>query len=444
MAEIVVVGGGFAGISASIRLAKLGHAVTLLEASDRLGGQLLPYERDGLVWPAGPQTLTVPATLRDLFRKSGRPVERVLDLQHVVPGRRHVFGYYDDDVPTRAPTPRGTVLDLPMGSRADQQEELDSVLGAGTGAAWNAWLNALAPSWDVLRTRAIDRAFSGPKDLDRQDRRTLRPRLTLARAVRRKLSDERLTAMVIDRGRLGGQQPRTTPAFVAVADVIERSFGRWRIDGGDAALLSALVQRLAERRVDVRLGSPALDVVLADGQVSGVLLDRSVLAADLVVWAAPAPPPTIGDPITALPVLRTARTLLVLGTDAVALPPETVVHHDPPLRIASDHTRADLRQAWTVEHSGDEDVLATLAKYGIDVREQVEARWDLSAVDLARRADGAAHGWQWSGWRTGVQHPGVGAPRAGLFRVGVNTHPGPSLEQVAMGTATLATGIGKA
>ncbi|MEJ7756384.1 MAG: FAD-dependent oxidoreductase [Nocardioidaceae bacterium] len=234
----------------------------------------------------------MPATLRDLFRKSGRPLERVLDLQHVVPGRRHVFGYYDDDVPT----PRGTVLDLPMGSRADQQEELDSVLGAGTGAAWNAWLNALAPSWDVLRTRAIDRAFSGPKDLDRQDRRTLRPRLTLARAVRRKLSDERLTAMVIDRGRLGGQQPRTTPAFVAVADVIERSFGRWRIDGGDAALLSALVQRLAERRVDVRLGSPALDVVLADGQVSGVLLDRSVLAADLVVWAAPAPPPRSATP----------------------------------------------------------------------------------------------------------------------------------------------------
>src|SRR5699024_8140573 len=137
VASVVVVGGGFAGLSAAVRIAKLRHQVTLLEAADDLGGQLRPLVRDGFSFDHGYSVLTVPATLRDLFRKSGRPLERVLDLQHLSPARRHVFR-------------DGAALDLPTGSRSAQTEAVNS-LGGRLGEEWTGWLDGFADVWDTLR-----------------------------------------------------------------------------------------------------------------------------------------------------------------------------------------------------------------------------------------------------------------------------------------------------
>src|SRR5687768_3234277 len=105
MARVVVVGGGFAGMSAAARLAKLRHDVTLLEATSTLGGRLRGHTINGTTWQLNADTVTLPGVLRDLFRKSGRPIERVVDLVHTA-GRRHIF------------TDK-SVLDLPLGSRAE-------------------------------------------------------------------------------------------------------------------------------------------------------------------------------------------------------------------------------------------------------------------------------------------------------------------------------------
>jgi flagellar motility protein MotE (MotC chaperone) len=91
MARVVVVGGGFGGMAVAVRLAKLGHEVTLLERAERLGGALTTVRADGFTWDAGPTHTMLPAVLRDLFRKSGRPIERELDLVPLDCIREHRF-----------------------------------------------------------------------------------------------------------------------------------------------------------------------------------------------------------------------------------------------------------------------------------------------------------------------------------------------------------------
>src|SRR5687767_4938081 len=77
MARVVVVGGGFGGLASAARLARLGHEVTLVERSATLGGALATVTSDeGFAWDAGPTTTLLPAVVRDLFRKTGRPLER--------------------------------------------------------------------------------------------------------------------------------------------------------------------------------------------------------------------------------------------------------------------------------------------------------------------------------------------------------------------------------
>ena len=127
MANVVVVGGGFAGLSAAARLAKLRHDVALLEAGDRLGGRLHGHVVDGQAWPLDVETVSLPGVFRDLFRKSGRPLERVLELTKTA-GRRHMF---DDR----------SVLDLPLGNRGDQHEAIVGVFGEDE---WSPWVDQRA------------------------------------------------------------------------------------------------------------------------------------------------------------------------------------------------------------------------------------------------------------------------------------------------------------
>src|SRR5688500_6014647 len=222
MARVVVVGGGFAGMSAAARLAKLRHEVTLLEAGDELGGRLRGHTIDGRTWQLSPDTVTLPGVLRDLFRKSGRPIEQVLDLVQVG-GRRHVF---EDR----------SQLHLPLGSRGDQREAVVGALGVDT---WSPWVDTLADPWDTLRRSVLERLLDRD-DLDRSTRRAIGARRPLNRVARRDLVDDRLRSIVLDAVRLDGHQPTSVPAFVAVQHYVERTFGRWRVEGGLPKLADAL------------------------------------------------------------------------------------------------------------------------------------------------------------------------------------------------------------
>ena len=74
MARVVVVGGGFGGLASAARLAKLGHAVTLVERSPHLGGALRPFEADGFVWENLAHTLLLRVVRRGWRRWKGRPL----------------------------------------------------------------------------------------------------------------------------------------------------------------------------------------------------------------------------------------------------------------------------------------------------------------------------------------------------------------------------------
>ena len=89
--RVVVVGGGLGGLASAARLAKLGHEVTLVEQAAELGGALTFETAEGFTWDRGAHGTLLPAVLRDLFRKSGRPLERELDLEPVEVVRHHRF-----------------------------------------------------------------------------------------------------------------------------------------------------------------------------------------------------------------------------------------------------------------------------------------------------------------------------------------------------------------
>jgi phytoene desaturase len=449
MARVVVVGGGFGGMAAAARLAKLGHAVTVCERAPRLGGALAAIEEQGFTWDGGPWSTTLPAVLRDLFRKSGRPLERMLDLQPLTPARVHRFA-------------DGTELALPAGGRGDQLTAMTEVFGPDAAQQWAELLDGQAPLWDLLRRTTLDQPFAGCSSLTRDQQRRLDPRRSLRKVAKRTFKDERLQTLLEHHAVMQGSEPRDVPGFLAVEAYVERTFGRWRPAGGMHELATALTARLDERGVDVRLETSVIAVVCKDDAVSTVVLDDgSSLETDIVVGAidprrlyrllqdAPAARLPLRDVDRTIPAVPPGVTHLGLtATSAVPdLRDETVLHdEDFTLVIRAGGTAPAGHVAWTVLRRGNvgENTLDALARQGIDVREQVVARVDRSPAEIVREADGSPYGVRWGGFRTATWRATNQSPVHGLFHVGASAHPGAGVPLVGIGAALVADLVGKA
>ena len=434
MARVVVVGGGLGGAASAARLAKLGHQVVLLERLDRVGGALGYVERDGYRWDSGPTATALPAVLRDLFRKSGRPLERELDLMPVQPMREHRF----ED---------GSAVALPSGSRTVQQEAIDAGLGAGLGQRWLDYTHSFADTWDRLRRDYLERPYSA-EVADRASRDLLRSRTTLHRAVTRAFKDTRLRELAWSGVVLDGHDPRNVPAWVGMWSYVEQNFGAWTVPGGMGALGDLLARRLAERRVDVRLSTPALDVLVRDGRVAGVATDDGTVEADVVVCAVdPRHLPSIASTVArTTPAIPPVVCHVGLRGDLPALPAEVVLHGDPMLVVRTGGSAPEGGAAWTVLARGRiaEDVLTALARHGIDVRAQVEVRVERSPRDLVGRWGGSPYGVLWQGRATVAQRAATVGRVAGLFHAGAHATPGSGVPLVGLGAALVAQAVGKA
>lgn len=434
MASVVVVGGGLGGSATAARLAKLGHRVTLVERLDHVGGAIGYVESGGYRWDSGPTSTALPAVLRDLFRKSGRPLERELELVPLDPMREHRF----ED---------GSVLPLPSGSRAAQHDAIESAFGGGHGDRWLEYTHGFADTWDLLRRDYLERLWT-PRHAGKETQAVLSSRTTLHKQVSNAFKDERLRALAWHDAVMGGHDPRNVPAWVGMLSYVEQNFGVWTVPGGMGAFGSALGKRLAERRVDVRLGTTVGDIALRDGRAVGVETDAGTLDAEIVVCAIdPRRLPTLEAMVRrTMPAMPPVVSHLGLRGDVPDLPHEVVLHGDPLLVVRTNGSAPAGGAAWTLLGRGRiaEDLVTALARRGIDVRGSVDVRVDRSPKDIVEAWGGSPYGVLWQGRATVERRAGTRTPWPNVFCAGAHATPGAGVPFVGLGAALVAQAVGKA
>jgi phytoene desaturase len=499
VARVVVIGAGMGGLAAAARLATLSHTVTVCEQAASIGGKVGLLARDGFAFDTGPSLLTLPAVYRDLFIKTGAPLEQSIDLVEVDPAFRYRF-------------PDGVEIDLPNASRAGVRRALDEALGGGAGDQWNELLNRAEQIWQVTRGPFLESPLEGGRDLLRlarrvSDLRTVAPWQSLRRFGARYLRDPRLR-MLLDRyATYTGSDPRLAPAALAVVPYIEATFGAWYVRGGLRQLALAVHDRAVDRGATVRTGCDVEEILLDAGRVAGVrLTSGETIGADIVVANADAD--TVFGTLLSRPATATARArldratpslagfvlLLALrgrGTDTAhhtvlfpsdydaefdavfgrrAIPVDDPAVYisapdDPALRPDDDHeawfvlvnaprhsTASNASGAidWTapgLAESYADRVLAVMAERGVDVRERVVWREIRTPADLAtatRAPGGAIYGTSSNGARAAFLRPANRGPVPGLFLVGGSAHPGGGLPLVGLSAAIVAGLIGPA
>ena len=432
MSRVVVVGGGFGGLASAVRLAKLGHEVTLLERSATLGGALATVSEGGYSWDAGPTSTLLPAVIRDLFRKSGRPVERELDLVQLDVIRQHRF----ED---------GTAVTLPAG-RAAQLAAFD-VLEPGQGRRWVDHVASYSEDWDVLRRHYLETPWDRDA-LPRELAARLGSRAVLHKRLRRTFRDDRLRMVAGHPFVADGHDLRNVPAWAGVTAYVEQRFGAWSVTGGLAAVGVALANRLVTRRVTVETGTAATDLVVRDGRVVAVRTTAGDLDADVVVCAVDPRglPALAGHVRRTMPAIPPVVSYLGLEGDVPDLPHEVVLHGDPTLVVRTGGTAPEGGRAWTVHGRGRlaEDLLSALARHRIDVRPHVVTRLDRSPRELVERWGGSPMGVLWQGRATVRQRLGPTTPIGGVYAAGAHATPGGGLPFVGLSAALVAQTVGPA
>jgi phytoene dehydrogenase-like protein len=429
MTRVVVIGGGFGGLASALRLAKLGHAVTLLEERE-LGGALVPVRQDGFTWDTVTHTL-LPGVVRDLFRKTGRPLEKELELGQLDCLREHWF-------------PDGSSLVLTAG-RAPQIDAFDT-LGPGLGGAWVDHVAAYADDWEVVRRGYAESPWD-PPHLPREISDRFDSRETLHRRLRRSLRDERLRLVAAQPFVVDGHDLRDVPAWAGLTAYLEQRFGAWTFPDGTEAMLDALVRRLDTRGVEV-VRARAVDLVVRESRVAAVRTTAGDLDADTVVCAIdPRRIPALAESVRrTMPAIPAATTYLGLAGEVGDLPHEVVVHGDQTLVVRTLGRAPEGHHAWTILSRGrdDADPVAALARHGVDVRDQVVTRVDLSPRELVDRWGGSPLGVRWQGRGTVRQRLGPRTPIPGVYAAGAHATPGSGLPYVGLSAALVAEVVGPA
>ena len=434
MARVVVVGGGLGGSASAVRLAKLGHDVTLVESLPTIGGAIGLLEQDGFTWDAGPGTTAVPAVLRDLFRKSGRPLDKEADLVPIDPMREHRF-------------PDGSRLALPSGSRAAQLEAVDAALGVGLGQQWVDYVHDFAEPWDRLRRDYFERPYA-PGLASKEAEGLLRSRLVLHKAVTRRFKDKRLRVLAGHHAVQGGHDPRNVPAWLGLMDYLEQNFGTWTFPGGFGTLAALLTKRLGERRVTVLTSTTAQDIEMGANGPVAVRTDAGSVEADRVVVAIdPRRLPALARYVgRSMPAIPPTVTHLGLGRGVPDLPREVVIHDEYVVTVRSDGTAPDGKAAWTLLGRGtlSEDIVVALARKKLDVRDAIEVRIDRSPREQVEHYSGSPIGVLWQGRATIRDRLSTVTPLKHVYAAGAHTGGGGWVPFVGLTATLVAEEIGPA
>ena len=92
---VIVIGSGFAGISAATRLAQKGYNVTILEKNSSPGGRARRFSNKGFTFDMGPSWYWMPDVFDSYFESFGHKTADFYELHRLDPSYTVVFGNHD-------------------------------------------------------------------------------------------------------------------------------------------------------------------------------------------------------------------------------------------------------------------------------------------------------------------------------------------------------------
>ena len=267
----VVIGTGFGGLAAAIRLSVKGYRVQMLEKLDAPGGRAYVHKQDGFTFDAGPTIITLPHLIGELFTLCGREMKSHVDLRLMSPFYRIRF----DD---------GTHFDY-----SNNDEEMLAQIEQLSPEDVQGFKNLMVASERCFQLGFVELGmvpFETFGDVVKAMPNLIKMKAwqTIYGLVAKHIKHPKLRIVMSFHPLLIGGNPYSVTAVYALIHSLERRWGVHSAMGGTGAIVNALVNLLEERQVPIRYNAPVTRIRVADGRATGVELDSGeFIPADIVV-----------------------------------------------------------------------------------------------------------------------------------------------------------------
>lgn len=267
----VVIGSGFGGLAAAVRLGARGYRVTVFERLDAPGGRAYVYRQDGFTFDAGPTVITAPFLFEELWQLCGKRLADDVELRPVAPYYRVRF----DD---------GTVFDY--SGDADAMRAEVGRLAPDDVAGYERFLAASKAIYTVGFEQLGDQPFDRFADMA-----AVLPQLLKLQGYRtvyglacQHVKSEKLRVLLTFQSLLVGGNPFQTTAVYCLIAHLERRFGVHFAMGGTGRLVQGLVGLIEGQGGRLRCNATVERILVDEGRASGVELEGGErIAADIVV-----------------------------------------------------------------------------------------------------------------------------------------------------------------
>jgi phytoene desaturase len=269
--KAIVVGSGFGGIAAALRLRSKGYSVSLMDRCSRLGGRAQVFERDGFRHDAGPTVITAPFLFEELFQLFG---ERFSDHVELVPMKPwYRFHFADGDHFDYGGTLEETLAEI---ARIEPRD----------CGGYRALLAHSKRIYDIGFTELSAQPFDRFMTMVRQTPRLigLRNYETVWQMVSRHLISDKLRQAFSIQPLLVGGNPFDTTSIYGLIHFLERAHGVHFAMGGTAAITRAMGELMERQGIEIKLNTTIDEVNVEKGVARGVTLaNGEVITADVVV-----------------------------------------------------------------------------------------------------------------------------------------------------------------
>jgi len=266
-----VIGSGFGGLAAAVRLGARGYRVTVLEKLDAPGGRAYVYRQDGFTFDAGPTIVTAPYLFEELWQLCGKRLADHVELRSIDPFYEvrfddgDVFRYTSDMEMMRAQIARIDARDVD---------------------GFDRFLRASKSIFEVAFAELADQPFHGIGTLlsAAPDLLRLGGFRSVHAEVCRYFKSEKLRLLFSFHPLLIGGNPFTTTAYYCLIAHLERTYGVHYAMGGTGSLVRGLTDLIAGQGGELRCNAEVTEILVKGGRACGVrLADGSVLQSDIVV-----------------------------------------------------------------------------------------------------------------------------------------------------------------
>ncbi len=267
----LVIGSGFGGLAAAVRLGARGYRVTVLEKLDQPGGRAYVHRQDGFVFDAGPTVITAPQLFEELWSLAGKRLADDVELRPVTPFYR--IRFHD-----------GQTFDYTGDADAMQREV--AKLAPGDSAGYARFLDTSERIFKVGFEQLAHVPFGSWTDMARivPDMVKLQSYRTVYGLVAKHVKDERLRQVLSFHPLLVGGNPFSTTSIYTLIAFLERKWGVHFPMGGTGALIRGLVSLMEGQGAKLRLNAEVKRIIVEDRVARGVeLTNGERLLADVVV-----------------------------------------------------------------------------------------------------------------------------------------------------------------